>query len=312
MYLFRIHIRPHGGTANMSSTFEYCLREGILGVGWRTRSDNCTKIWDEYYHEASQLHNNLQVCKYIHKWVGPDDLVWTRDPFGQYYLAHVLSGWEYWTTDESRQQNIDIANIFRCELKRVDIDEVPGKIVACFRATRAIQEIADDKAREYSRYLWNVLSGSELYQIDSNKYSDIFMMLDAEETEDLVFLYLQNKGWYVVPHSRKGDTMTFEYLCVNPLNAQVAAIQVKTGNTALNKDDYVKYPHKIFLFQSNNIYLGIGAEHVEIIPKIEMESFLRASEQWLPKSFKRKIEIVNQMKSQPATRADSSPLGCSG
>ena len=67
MYLFRIHIRPQGGTADMSTTFEYCIREGILGVGWRTPSDNNTKNWDEYYQEASQVHDNLQVCKYIKK-----------------------------------------------------------------------------------------------------------------------------------------------------------------------------------------------------------------------------------------------------
>jgi hypothetical protein len=42
------------------------------------------------------------------------------------------------------------------------------------------------------------------------------MMLDDEETEDLVFLNLQSQGWYVLPNSRKGDTMSFEYLAVNP------------------------------------------------------------------------------------------------
>lgn len=279
----------------MRATFDYCVREGILGVGWRTPSDKNTKNWEEYYQEASQVHDNLQGCQYIHKWVSPGDLVWTRDPFGHYYLARALSGWEYWTTEESRQLDIDIANIFRCELKRVAIDEVPGKIIACFRATRTIQEIADEKAQEYSRYLWNVLSGQEIYQIDNTKYSDIFMMLDAEETEDLVFLYLQSKGWYVVPHSRKGDTMTFEYLCVNPVSGQVAGTQVKTGNTSLNRDDYIQFQHKIFLFQANGLYVGNEVDNIEHISRKELAEFLNKSVQWLPKSFKRKMEIVNQM-----------------
>lgn len=267
MYVFRIHIRPQGGAADMRTTFDYCMREGILGVGWRIETDLNTLNWDEYYKEASLIYDNLQVCKYIHKWVGPGDLVWTRDPSGHYYLARVLSGWEYWTTEESKKLDIDIANVFRCDFEHVNIDEVPGKIVACFRATRTIQEIADEKAQEYSRYLWNVLNGQEIYQIDKAKYSDIFMMLDAEETEDLVFLYLQSKGWYVVPHSRKGDTMTFEYLCVNPLNGQVAGTQVKTGNTPLNRDDYISFQHKIFLFQSNDIYAGNGSDNIEFIPR---------------------------------------------
>jgi hypothetical protein len=308
MYVFRIHIRPQGGSADMKTTFDYCVREGTLGVGWRTASNRNTKNWGEYYEEASKAHENLQVCKYIHKWVSPGDLAWTRDPSGHYYLARVTSGWEYWTTEESRRLDIDIANIFRCELKRVDIDEVPGKIVACFRAARTIQEIADDKAWEYSRYLWNTLSGQDIYQIDKAKYSDIFMMLDDEETEDLLFLYLQSKGWYVLPNSRKGDTMTFEFLCVNPLTGQVAGTQVKTGESPLNRDDYAQFPHKTFLFQPNDRFFGALADNVESISRIELIAFLKTSAPWLPKSFQRKIEIANliaQSSAQQAIGADN-------
>lgn len=91
MYVFRIHIRPSGGSADMQRTFDYCLREGVLGVGWRTPSGRNTRDWDEYYQEASHEHGNLAGCKYIHDWIDPGDLVWTRDPFGNYYLARVLS-----------------------------------------------------------------------------------------------------------------------------------------------------------------------------------------------------------------------------
>ena len=294
MYVFRIHIRPQGGSADMATTFDHCIENGILGVGWRTPSNRNTKNWDEYYEEASQEHDNLQVCQYIHKWVSPADLAWTRSPSGQYYLARVTSGWEYWTTEASIRLDIDIANIFRCELKQVDIAEVPGKIVACFRASRTIQEVADDKACEYSKHLWNVLSGENTYQIDKTAYSDIFMMLDDEETEDLVFLYLQSKGWYVIPNSRKGDSMAFEYLGVNPLTGQIAGTQVKTGESSLNRDDYAQLPQKTFLFQSNERYLGATAENVETISRVELLEFLGKSAAWLPKSFKRKIELVNQ------------------
>jgi len=276
----------------MQTTFDYCLRERVLGVGWRTCSGRNTRDWNEYYEEASREHENLAVCKYIHKWVTPDDLVWTRDPSGHYYLARVLSGWEYWQTEEARRLDIDIANIFRCELKRVDTNAVPGKIVACFRASRTIQEIADDKACDYSRYLRNVLSGQNIYEIDKAKYSDPFMMLDAEETEDVVFLYLQTIGWYVVPHSRKGDSMTFEYLCVNPLDGQVAGVQVKTGNTPINMSDYADFPHKIFLFQANEQYSGIPGNHVERISRQRLLAFLSKAASWFPKSLQRKLEIA--------------------
>jgi len=115
----------------MPTTFDYCLRHGILGVGWRTDSQTITKNWDEYYNEASSIHDNLDICKYINKWVSEGDLVWTRDLDGHYCLARVKSGWEYWTCEEAIKNDIDVANVFRCEIRRVDIDEVPGKVVAC-------------------------------------------------------------------------------------------------------------------------------------------------------------------------------------
>jgi len=278
----------------MHTTFDYCLRNGLLGVGWRTNSHRNTKKWDEYFNEASQIHSNLQICKYIKKWVSEGDLVWTRDAGGQYYLARVISGWEYWTSQEANDLDIDVANIFRVVFKSVDIDAVPGKIVACFRATRSIQEVADKKAREYSKFLWNTLTNEQVYQIDKSKFSDIFMMLDDEETEDLVFLYLQSQGWYVLPNSRKGDTMSFEYLAVNPKTGEKALSQVKTGQVTINRDDYVHYPQKIFLFQSNELYTGVGAQNVVCISRDELLKLLYKSLAWLPKSFQRKVELVNQ------------------
>jgi hypothetical protein len=276
----------------MRTTFAYCLRNGLLGVGWRTKSQRNTKNWDEYFHEASQKHDNLQICKYIKKWVSEGDLVWTRDVEGQYYIVRVMSGWEYWTSPEAVERDIDVANIFRCVFQRVDIDAVPGKVVACFRASKTIQKIADDKAREYSKHLWNTLSNEQVYQINKSAYSDIFMMLDDEETEDLFFLYLQSQGWYVLPNSRKGDTMSFEYLAVNPSNGEKALSQVKTGKVALNRDDYIHYPHKIFLFQSNGRYTGSGAENVVCVSREELLKFLDKAITWLPKSFQTKVSLV--------------------
>lgn len=293
MYLFRIHIRPGGGSADMQETFNYCLRNELLGVGWRTESNENTSEWDKYFAEASKIHDNLNVCQYINKWVSHGDLVWTRGVDGQYYLARVISGWEYWIEQEAIEQDIDIANIFRVEFRKIAIDQVPGKVIACFRAPRTIQEIADEKAVEYSKYLWNSLVDAKVYIVDKSKFSDVFTMLDDEETEDLVFLYLQSKGWYVVPNSRKADTMRFEYLAVDPKNGEKALTQVKTGNVHLNKEEYSQYPYKVFLFQSNGLYDGDDSENVCCIGRQELNDFLQQSLIWLPAVFKCKSEMVN-------------------
>jgi|SRR5450631_4487614 hypothetical protein len=79
-YLFRIHIRPSGGSASMPVTFAYCLKEKILGVGWRSNSGRNTKDLDEYYNEAKIIHPNLDVCKYIKQYASEGDLIWAIIP----------------------------------------------------------------------------------------------------------------------------------------------------------------------------------------------------------------------------------------
>lgn len=161
-----------------------------------------------------------------------------------------------------------------------------------FRAPRTIQGIADEKAIEYSKYLWNCFSAREHYKTDIAKFDDIFMMLDDEEMEDLVFFFLQGMGWYVSPNSRKADSMRFEYLAVNPKTGEKALVQVKTGKVSLNTGDFSQYPYTIFLFQSNELYYGNVEKNVSCIKRGELKNFLKKSLGWLPTVFKTEMEMI--------------------
>ena len=266
----------------------------MLGVGWRLNEYRYISDWAEYEAKASEIHNNLSTCRYIEKRVNVGDLIWTRDTEGEYYLARALSGWEYWQSQNGVDLDIDIANIFRCDIRKIEIDSVPGKVVACFRPARTIQEVADPKAREYSKYLWNQLVSEPIYTVDHEGIADIFTMLDDEETEDLVFLYLQSQGWFVVPNSRKADTMSYEYLLVDPKTGQKAKVQVKTGDVPLNIGDYLKSEEKVFLFQANEIYQGAANENVICITRQEITDFLMGSLSWLPRIFSKKLALISQ------------------
>ncbi|MCA1790262.1 MAG: hypothetical protein LC667_10500 [Thioalkalivibrio sp.] len=133
MNVHRLHVRPHGGTADMPSTFDFCLRKGVLGVGWRISSNKSTKDWDEYYSQAILEHpGGVGICSSIQRNVAEGDLIWTRDPGSQYYLARVTSPWEYLADEEAIKRGIDVANVVRCDIRAVPLDSVPGKVVACF------------------------------------------------------------------------------------------------------------------------------------------------------------------------------------
>ena len=277
----------------MADTFAYCLKHGILGVGWLLDKIEETTDWDAFYTKATDIHDDLGTCAYIRRRVQKDDLVWTRDTRGNYYLARVLSGWEYFTTIESRESGIDIGNVFRVAFECLTIDEVPGKVVACFRPSRTIQAIYDPTAVAYTKFLWNRRSGSAICEFDPALVdnADIFSLLDSEEVEDLVFLYLQSQRWYVVPNSRKADKMAFEYEIISPETGMHAQVQVKTGNTPLNVDDYKDMTFPVILFQSNDRYYGEPSPNVTCILRGELESFLKQAK-WLPARYHHKMNML--------------------
>ena len=294
--LFRIHIRPRGGSDDMPGTFQYCLNNGLLGVGWRVGDELIeTKDWDEYEPLATQIYGeSLQQPRYIRHNVEPGDLIWTRDPDARYYLARVTSGWEYWTSRQGRERDIDIANVFRCDFREVALDGVPGTVVSRFGFRgHSIEQIHEPSAKAYSQHLWNRFIGREDYHVDVADFPDIFAMLDAEETEDLVFLYLQSRGWYVVPNSRKGNTLRFEFMLAHSQTGDKALTQVKTGDVRLNIGAYADHPWHIFLFQSKGYYDGRSSENVTCILRDELVAFLEEHVQLLPRSFRTKLEMVS-------------------
>ena len=297
MNLFRIHIRPSGGNPDMHATFQHCLDNRVLGVGWRVRGLANTRDWEEYERAARPVHSSVLQPRYIHQNVAPGDLVWTRDPAARYYLARVTDRWEYWQDHAGRKKDIDIANVFRCDLHEVQMEAVPGTVVSSFGYRgRTIQRVDTRSALVYSQHLWNRCAARRpVYEVDVTAFPDIFAMLDPEETEDLVFLYLQSRGWYVVPNSRKGNSLRFEFLLAHSETNEMALTQVKTGHVRLNFDDYADdaQHRRIFLFQSNSQYDGQASNRVESISRDQLEGFLRDRIELFPPSFETKLALVD-------------------
>ena len=299
-----MHIRPSGGLGNPRVSFAYCLREGVLGVGWQVEPPSGTALtWEAYERLAADAHGlgELSRVRYLHDNIKPKDLIWSRDADGKYYLAKVDppssvvtdSGlaWEYYDTAAGR--DADIVNVVRCRILPVPTaDDVPGKIVACFRPSRTIQSIADETAVLYSHLLWNQITKSEDYSLPDLQRCDIFSFLDAETTEDVIFIYLQCEGWVVVPNSRKADTMRYEFLAIHRDTHARALVQVKTGNTPLDTDSWSRFPETVFLFQAHGIYTGSPAANViQLLPQT-IKNFMEERFEILPRSVQRWIEFV--------------------
>lgn len=277
MQVFRLHIRPKGGLADHWFSFDYCLDNGILGLGWPLETPPESDLtWEQYEDLATEKYDkkNLSRVRNLREKVKPNDLVWTRDKGGKYYLAKVQSAWEYLDTENGRKA--DITNVVRCQIEPVPrADDVPGKIVAHFRAPMSIQRVTEPTSTSYSQWLWNYLTESQDYSVEHGDSDNLFALLGSETTEDVIFVYLQMNGWLILPNSRKADTMRYEFTAKRRDDDITAVVQVKTGNTPLNVDDYANADDHIFLFQSNGNYKGENLEGVECLQPSAMERFIR-------------------------------------
>jgi len=303
----RLHIRPTGGKADPVFSFAYCLREGVLGVGWQVEAPAGTPLtWELYEKLAIEEHGSakeISRARYLHDRVGVGDLIWTRDMDGKYYLARVTASktegdscpvWEYFDTADGR--DADIVNVVRCRLIPVPLaDDVPGKIVACFRPTRAIQPITDKTAVLYSELLWNQLVGAEEFKLPSERVCDLFSLIDAETTEDVIFIYLQWKGWVVLPNSRRADTMRYEFIAIKPKTGERALVQVKSGHTVLETDSWGGFKEKIYLFQSHGIYTGSPTDNVTVLTPSEIQEFMESNLDIMPHAVQRWMTFARKV-----------------
>ncbi len=309
MSIHRLHIRPTGGLGNPSFSFAYCLKEGVLGVGWQVEPPSQDPLtWEAYEALAIEEHGSADAIsrvRYLHDYVKPTDLIWTRDTDGKYYLAQVRPttdkselglAWEYFGPPEAC--DADIVNVVRCRILAVpQADDVPGKIVACFRPSRVIQPIIDETAVLYSQLLWNQMVGREEYTLPILHKCDVFSFLDAESTEDVIFIYLQCEGWIVVPNSRRADTMRYEFIAIHPKTGERALVQVKTGNTPLETDTWGRFQEKVYLFQAHGNYTGTPTANViQLAPKT-IEDFMKGHVEVMPRAVRRWVDFAAQINS---------------
>ncbi len=296
MQVFRLHIRPKGGLADHSFSFNYCRDNGVLGLGWPLEippESNLT--WEQYENLALKKYGkkDLSRVRNLREKVRLNDLIWTRDKGGKYYLAKVQSTWEYLDTDSGRKA--DIMNVVRCQIEPVPhADDVPGKIVAHFRAPMSIQQVTEPTATFYSQWLWNKLAETEEDFVKLEGSDNLFALLGSETTEDVIFIYLQMKGWLILPNSRKADTMRYEFVAIDPNSEDRAVVQVKTGETPLNSEDYVNVDEHVFLFQANGKYVGESLANVEQLQPSAIEKFIRENIQTMPGVVRRWVEYLDK------------------
>lgn len=111
------------------------------------------------------------------------------------------------------------------------VDSIPSKVVNNFRVTRACNRVADEKAIKILKMLYNKAIGEEEFKIEPIKKDEFIDLLQSEDLEELVSIYLQvEKDYLLYSSSNKLDTQSYEFVMVHRSGKNKAIAQVKQGD----------------------------------------------------------------------------------
>lgn len=276
---------------------KFCLSGGCLGVGWPV-GDVATIEWNAYIEQGKVIYPKdngwWPALNAIRNRMAQDDLCWTRDTKGLYYLGRITGPWEY----VGREENLaaDVVNLRPCDWVQVGaVDAVPGKVVNSFGPNRTVQVVDDETVRLFSAYFYNSHSKSG-FSYDLPPVSpDIFSLLSSEDCEDLVALYMQMKGYVLLASTCKRSTSAYEFVMRHRHRGEHAAAQVKNGFDDLRVEDYASFPGKVFLFTSKGRYVGAVSPNVSCISAHEMLRFVHEHEAILPDRTKVWVDLAREL-----------------
>ena len=224
-----------------------------------------------------------------------------RSPENIYHLCRVVGPWRY--INHQNNVDADIVNVRPVEIVEVGPElDVPGSVIACFVPSRTLQRIKNENALDLSKLIWNRLAHHQ-YECPTVTH-DLFDLISAKDCEDLIYVYLQAKGWLVYPSRCNPDTLAYEFALKHRKDHRVAVVQVKTGNAKidLNRLPKSKTIDIAFAFQPNNRYRGSNPKAV-IITDLQIRKFVKKNPELLPLSVSVWLRAEQEMQRGKGSRS---------
>ena len=283
--IFRINLKT-SCQGTFGDLFNFCKTNKIIGIGWqlskmpKNLSDCKSQGRKKYPGRAfSSAINRIGEMK-------ENDLVWTRHD-GVYYICKVKNTWRY----DNSTDNVyhDIVNIVDVDdfVEVGTVDKVPGKVVNSFKPSATVQRIWSDYIKNLSMHIYNTKLGVNYYPKISLSPTNTLDALQAEDVEEIVCLYLQlNKNYLLYGSTNKISTEKYECVLVEKNNFSKCYPQVKTGNVALNGNDYVHLTengNKVYLFAVSQNYIKVANNNdIIYLDKNDILKFMTQNKKLLP------------------------------
>lgn len=251
-YVARLHLKTN--TCHRQEMVDFCLNnsEQYVAIGWSRLSEGITSDdFREYYNRIKQENGKANPAINIFRNAKVDDLLWTRDLNGNYWICKVKS-----PVKVVCDKRMDIGSLIPVEAYNFGM-QVPGQIKASF--TRINGGTAgyfhDEIIIEYSKLVFNQLSQSNYYQVIPY-VGGLLDNLPDFDLEELVISYLQVKeNYYVLSNSIAKKSTTIKIECEmmsrDIENPRKAVVQVKGKKAreldALDFKQYVEEGYIVYL-----------------------------------------------------------------
>jgi hypothetical protein len=306
MNLWRINLKP--ASAVGVDAVKFCMDEGVVGIGWgldvqsespeaylerASAKAKADRIWGRGWKAASNA---------LVKRIQENDLIWTRDRTGSYFLGRLHGGWRPLNSDEA--QRADIRNVWQCEWRKVGAEDmVPGAVVNGFRRGKTVQLVKNETAHAYSQLLFNRRTNRQDYKVEVGRDHDLLRLLSDQDLEDVVGLYLQAElGYLIYPSTCKKDTLAVEFIWVKPDGSERGGVQVKGGNMKLDQDKYANWEDTLFLFAASGDYgeyKGKVSQRVTCLQPDVIRTFIRSHKVIMPRQVQVWVERLESLRRPP-------------
>lgn len=289
-YITRIHLKTDD--RYRAKMIDFCLKgeRQYLAIGWSyvyQKVENEILTYQDYYHTVREYVKRTPPVLNIFKETSIDDLFWTRDLDGVYWICRAKG-----VAEAYHDADLDIGALVPVEAYPVGT-QVPGQIKAAFNRARGgtSQRIGDKLIIEYSKSVFNTASGRMHYTVDRLK-GNILDNLPDFDLEELVISYLQiTKDYYVLSNSIANKSTTIKIECElmsrNPEKQGKAVVQVKGRKaTPLDARQFAEFSqagYKVYLYAPTVVNLDdlTNGEHIS---DEELLNFYRQYKKTLPQS----------------------------
>ena len=272
----------------------------FLAIGWSCvdfESDDFSAFYDTVVEYVHGQNRRLNPALKIFKEARVNDLFWTRDLNGVYWICRVKNHAKAYLNKE-----LDIGAILPVEAYEFGL-EVPGQIKASFNRARGgiVQRLQYPAITEYSKVVFNKLSGKNYYDINLSIANNVIENLPDFELEELVISYLQIvKGYYLLSNSIANKSTTVKIECqlisrdVN--DVKKAVVQVKGPKApalnALSFKDYENKGYYIYLYAHKVDNLEEMKNVIQFTTE-ELQAFYKEYKAILPESITQFENLFN-------------------